>query len=236
MTRVLAFLNSSIGRKVVMAVTGAFLLLFVLGHMAGNLQIYLGPEALDRYAVFLREFGHGGGIWVARAVILAAVLGHLWGALMTTLESWRARPVGYKGWRSAGDASTLSSRTMRWTGVVILVFVLYHLAHLTLGAHFANPGFRDGQVFHNVVVGFRQMGSSAFYIVAMIALGLHMYHGGWSLFQTLGISHPRYNRLRLGFAAVVAVVVVLVNVSFPISVLMEIVKEAPQAAAAWLGR
>jgi len=234
MTRVLAFLNSSIGRKVVMAVTGGVLLAFVLVHMLGNLQVYLGPTKLDEYGAALRKFPPV--LWGARLALLVAAGLHVWGALVTTLESWRARPVGYKGWRSAGDASTLSSRTMRWTGVVILVFVLYHLAHLTLGAHFANPGFRDGQVFHNVVVGFRQMGSSAFYIVAMIALGLHMYHGGWSLFQTLGISHPRYNRLRLGFAAVVAVVVVLVNVSFPISVLMEIVKEAPQAAAAWLGR
>jgi len=236
MTRVLAFLNSSIGRKVMMAATGAVLLLFVLGHMVGNLQIYLGAAALDHYAVFLREFLHGGGIWVARAVILAAALLHVWGALTTTLESWRARPVGYKGWRSAGNASTLSSRTMRWTGVVILLFVLYHLAHLTLGAHFANPGFREGQVFHNVVVGFQQVGASAIYVVAMIALGLHMYHGGWSLFQTLGISHPRYNQVIIGLAAVVAIVVALVNISFPVSVLAGLVKEAPQAAAAWLGR
>jgi succinate dehydrogenase / fumarate reductase cytochrome b subunit len=142
--------------------------------------------------------------------------------------------VSYKGWRPAGNASTLSSRTMRWTGVIILAFVIYHLLHLTLGL--VHPHFVEGAVHNNFVRGFQVAGASLAYIAAMIALGLHMYHGAWSLFQTLGISHPRYNQLRFAFATVVAIVVVLVNVSFPVSVLTGIVKEAPQAVAAWLGR
>lgn len=232
MTRVLAFLNSSIGRKVVMAVTGAMLLAFVFVHMLGNLQVYLGPTKLDEYGAALRKFPPV--LWGARLALLLAAGLHVWGALTTTLESWRARPVDYKGWRSAGDASTLSSRTMRWTGVIILAFVIYHLLHLTLGV--VHPQFVEGAVHNNFVRGFQVVGVSVAYIAAMIALGLHMYHGGWSLFQTLGISHVRYNSLRLAFATVVAIVVVLVNVSFPVSVLTGIVKEAPQAVAAWLGR
>ena len=232
MTRVLAFLNSSIGRKVVMAVTGGVLLAFVLVHMLGNLQVYLGPTKLDEYGAALRKFPPV--LWGARLALLVAAGLHVWGALVTTLESWRARPVSYKGWRPAGNASTLSSRTMRWTGVIILAFVIYHLLHLTLGL--VHPHFVEGAVHNNFVRGFQVAGASLAYIAAMIALGLHMYHGGWSLFQTLGISHVRYNHLRVAFATVVAIVVVLVNVSFPVSVLTGIVKEAPQAVAAWLGR
>jgi succinate dehydrogenase / fumarate reductase cytochrome b subunit len=232
MTRVLAFLNSSIGRKAVMAVTGGVLLAFVFVHMLGNLQVYLGPTKLDEYGAALRKFPPV--LWGARLALLLAAGLHVWGALTTTLESWRARPVAYKGWRSAGGASTLSSRTMRWTGVIILAFVVYHLLHLTLGV--VHTRFVEGAVHNNFVRGFQVAGVSAAYVAAMIALGLHMYHGAWSLFQTLGISHVRYNSLRLAFAAVVAIVVVLVNVSFPVSVLTGIVKEAPQAVAAWLGR
>jgi succinate dehydrogenase / fumarate reductase cytochrome b subunit len=232
MNRVLAFLSSSIGKKVVMAVTGAMLLAFVFVHMLGNLQVYLGPTKLDEYGAALRKFPPM--LWGARLALLLAAGLHVWGALSTTLESWRARPVEYKGWRSAGDASTLSSRTMRWTGLIILAFVVYHLLHLTLGL--VHPDFVEGAVNHNFVRGFQVVGASAAYVAAMVALGLHMYHGGWSLFQTLGISHPRYNNLRLVFATILAIVVVLANVSFPVSVLAGLVKEAPQAAAAWLGR
>lgn len=229
MTRVLGFLDTSVGKKIVMAVSGAILFLFVVGHMVGNLQLYMGPKYLNSYAVFLREFGHGAGIWVARAGLLLAVLAHLWGALTTTLASWKARPQGYRVWHSGGDASTLSSRTMRWTGVAILLFVGYHLLHLTLGT--AHPRFDEHDVFQNVVVGFGQLGASALYVIAMVALGLHMYHGGWSFMQTLGLSHARFNRLRYAFALVVTVIVVAANISFPVSVLAGLVRQAPTAAA-----
>jgi succinate dehydrogenase cytochrome b subunit len=216
-----AYLRSSIGRKVIMAVTGAILLGFVLGHMIGNLTVYLGPEAINGYALFLRQFLHGAGLWVARAVLLAAVILHIWSATSLTLTSRRARPVAYaeQKWRE----STYASRTMRWSGVLIFVFVVYHLMHFTFGN--AHPDFVPGEVFHNFVTGFQNPVVSGFYIAAMLALGLHLYHGVWSMMQTVGLSHPRYDTLRHAFATLVAVVVVLGNVSFPVAVLTGFIHE-----------
>jgi succinate dehydrogenase cytochrome b subunit len=215
-----AYLRSSIGRKVIMAVTGAILLGFVLGHMIGNLQVYLGPEAMNGYAVFLREFLHGWGLWIARAVLLAAVILHIWSATSLTLTSRRARPVAYarQEWRE----STYASRTMRWSGVLIFVFVVYHLMHFTFGN--AHPSFIEGDVYHNFVAGFRSVPVSLFYILAMILLGLHIRHGFWSMFQTLGVSHPRYMRMAHAAAWIFAALIVLGNISFPLAVLAGILK------------
>jgi succinate dehydrogenase / fumarate reductase cytochrome b subunit len=215
-----AFLGTSIGRKIVMAVTGVILFLFVLGHMIGNLQVYLGPEALNHYAVFLRQFLHGAGIWVVRAVMLAAVSLHIWAATSLTLESWRARPAGYRVQR--WKESTYASRTMRWGGVIILLFVIYHLLHFTTGT--VHPQFIEGDVYHNFVTGFQSVPVSLFYIFAMIALGLHLRHGVWSMFQTLGVSHPRYIRMAHAAAWIFAIVIVAGNISFPLAVLAGIVK------------
>jgi len=214
------FLQSSIGRKVVMAVTGAILVVFVIGHMVGNLTVYLGPEALNGYAVFLRQFLHGSALWIVRAVLLVSVILHIWSATSLTLDSRRARPKGYREleWKE----STYASRTMRWGGVIILLFVIYHLLHFTFGT--AHPSFVEGDVYHNFVTGFRSVPVSIVYIFAMLALGLHLRHGVWSMFQTLGVSHPRYIAMARGAAWVVAVVVVVGNVSFPIAVLTGIVK------------
>jgi len=214
------FLRSSIGRKVVMAVTGAILFAFVLGHMAGNLTVYLGPAALNGYAVFLRQFLHGAGLWIARATLLLAVILHIWAATSLTLSSRAARPVGYRERRWA--ESTYASRTMRWSGVIILLFVIYHLLHFTFGT--AHPNFVEGDVYHNFVTGFRSVPASLVYIVAMILLGLHLRHGVWSMFQTLGVSHPRYIRWAHVGAWIFAVIVVVGNCSFPIAVLAGIVK------------
>ncbi len=212
-------LDSSIGRKAIMAVTGLLLYGFVVGHMIGNLQIYLGPEAINHYGVFLREFLHGAGIWIARGGLLVAVALHIWAATTLTLSNWAARPVGYRQWQPR--ESTYASRTMVWSGPILAVFVLYHLAHLTWGN--ANPDFIEGDVFHNVVVGFANPYASAFYILAMLALGLHMYHGFWSMLHTLGLSHPRWDRVRRGFSLALAGVVVLGNISIPLAVLSGIV-------------
>jgi succinate dehydrogenase / fumarate reductase cytochrome b subunit len=119
------FLGSTIGKKVVMASTGVVLFGFVLGHMAGNLQLYLGSEALNHYAVWLREFLHGGGLWIARAVLLGCVGLHIWAAASLTIADRAARPVGYREWEAR--ESTFASRTMRWSGVFLLAFVIYHL-------------------------------------------------------------------------------------------------------------
>ena len=215
-----AFLRSSIGRKVVMAVTGAILFGFVLGHMIGNLTVYLGPEALNGYAVFLREFLHGAGLWVARAVLLIASILHIWSATSLTLTSRKARPVAYaeQKWRE----STYASRTMRWSGVLILAFVVYHLMHFTFGN--VHPSFIEGDVYHNFIAGFRIVPVSIAYIVAMILLGLHLRHGVWSMFQTLGVSHPRYISMAKTGAWIFAAIIVLGNISFPLAVLAGILR------------
>jgi succinate dehydrogenase / fumarate reductase cytochrome b subunit len=214
------FAGSSIGRKVIMAVTGAILFGFVFVHMIGNLQVYLGPAALNHYGVLLRELLHGAGIWIARAVLLTAVLLHIWSATSLTLDSRRARPEAYR--QQKWKESTYASRTMRWGGVIILLFVIYHLLHLTTGA--AHPSFIEGDVYHNFVAGFQSVPVSLFYILAILALGLHLRHGVWSMFQTLGVSHPRYIRMAHAAAWIFAAIIVIGNVSFPLAVLAGIVK------------
>jgi succinate dehydrogenase / fumarate reductase cytochrome b subunit len=213
-------MESSIGRKVVMAVTGIILFGFVLGHMLGNLQVYLGPEAMNHYAVFLREFLHGTGIWIARAVLLAAVVLHIWAATSLTLTSRRARPIAYR--EQKWKESTYASRTMRWSGVIIFAFVVYHLMHFTFGN--AHPSFIEGDVYHNFVAGFRSVPVSIVYIVAMVLLGLHLRHGVWSMFQTLGVSHPRAIAAAKTGAWIFAALIVLGNISFPLAVLAGIIR------------
>jgi succinate dehydrogenase / fumarate reductase cytochrome b subunit len=207
--------GSTIGKKAVMAASGLVLYGFVVVHMIGNLQVYLGPEAINAYGVFLHGFLHGQGLYLARAVLLVAVLLHLWAALSLTLQNASARPVGYREWQAR--ESTYASRTMAWTGPLLLAFILYHLAHFTTGG--AHPEFVPGDVYRNMIVGFQNPFASAFYILAMLALGLHMYHGFWSMLHTLGLSHPRWNRVRRGLSGLLAFGVVLGNVSMPLAVL-----------------
>ena len=214
------FFGSSIGRKVVMAVTGLILFGFVLGHMIGNLQVYLGPEALNHYGVLLRSLLHGAGLWVVRLVLLAAVSLHIWSATSLTLESRRARPMGYR--EQKWKESTYASRTMRWGGVILLLFVIYHLLHFTTGT--AHPSFIEGDIYHNFVTGFQSVPVSLVYIFAMLALGLHLRHGIWSMCQTLGVSHPRYIRIAHAGAWIFAALIVVGNISFPLAVLAGIVR------------
>ena len=202
-----------------MATSGAVLFGFVLAHMLGNLQVYLGPAALNAYALKLRHVP--ALLWGARAVLLAAVTLHIASAYSLTRASQAARPVGYRA--RENRESTYASRTMRWGGVILLLFIVYHLMHFTFGN--VHPDFVPGDVFHNFVVGFRSVGVSAFYIAAMIALGFHLYHGAWSMMQTVGLSHPRYDHLRHAFATLFAVVVVAGNISFPLAVLTGLIHE-----------
>jgi succinate dehydrogenase / fumarate reductase, cytochrome b subunit len=225
MTATVGFLRTTLGRKAVMAVTGLLLFGFVLVHMVGNLKMYQGAAKFDHYAEALRDLGqpilgHGQALWIARAVLLAAVGLHIWAAWSLTRQSRRARPVRYESHEPV--QSTYASRTMRWGGVILLFFVLYHLAHLTLG--WAHPDFTPGKVYQNVTIGFRIGWVAAFYIVANLALGLHLYHGLWSLFQTLGWNQPAWNPWRRHFAALFAAVVTLGNISFPIAVLIGVVR------------
>jgi succinate dehydrogenase / fumarate reductase cytochrome b subunit len=209
------FLGSSIGRKLVMAVTGLVLFGFVIGHLVGNLQVYQGPEKLNHYAELLRSLGPL--LWVARITLLVAVGLHIWAATALTLANRRARSVGYESWTP--QASTYASRTMRWSGVIVLLFVVYHLLHFTFGPRAVHPQFIPGDVYHNFITGFQNPLVSLFYILSMLALGLHLYHGAWSILQTVGASHPRLDAVRQGAAAVVAALIVLGNVSMPVAVM-----------------
>lgn len=219
------FTRSTLAKKAIMAVTGLILFGFVLAHMVGNLKLYGGAEKLNAYAVGLREmgapvFGHEELLWLARAVLLVAVGLHIWSAWAVTRISQKARPQAYAV--VSRQAATYASRTMRWGGVIVLAFIIFHLLHLTTGQ--AHPDFNHGDVYHNVVVGFQNPLVSGFYILAQVFLGLHLYHGLWSLCQSLGWSGPRFDRVRKNFAVVFALVVSLANISFPLAVLAGFVK------------
>ncbi len=220
MPRAATLLDASVGKKAVMAATGLVLFGFVVAHMIGNLQVYLGPEAMNHYAEWLRELMHGAGLWIARAILLASAVLHVWAATAITIANRRARPVGYR--RRLWTESTYASRTMVWSGPILALFIVYHLLHLTTGN--VHPNFVEGDVYHNFIAGFRVLPVSAFYIVAMLCLGLHLHHGVWSMLQTLGLSHPRWNALRHGFAGSITAIVVIGNISFPVAVLLGIVR------------
>lgn len=209
-----------------MAVTGLALFGFVVAHMLGNLQVYLGREALNAYAEALRRVP--AVLWAMRFGLLAAAALHVWSAYSLTRINRAARPVGYR--ERASRASTYASRTMRWSGVILLLFVVYHLLHFTIGTRSVHPRFVPGDVYHNFVTGFQHPLVSAFYALAMLALGLHMYHGVSSMVQTVGLSHPRYDRWRQAFAVAITAVVVAGNLSFPVAVMTGLLREAPSPA------
>ncbi len=212
-----AFLASPIGKKVVMAVTGAALFLFVIAHMLGNLQIFMGRDKLNAYAELLHH--NPGALWTARIGLLICALLHVVTAIqLATLRS-KARPVAYIKKGNAG--SSYASRTMLMSGPIVLAFLIYHLLHFTFGS--AHPDFRN-DVYHNVVSGFQRVPVSIAYIVAMVLLGLHLNHGVWSMFQSLGVAHPRYTPALKKFAMAATAVIVAGNVSIPLSVLLGLVK------------
>jgi succinate dehydrogenase / fumarate reductase cytochrome b subunit len=233
--------RSAVGKKAVMAVTGIILFGFVLGHMIGNLKLYepgmyhgalcqededlqrlCTPEGvpyINAYGAFLRQVGvpalpATGALWIARAVLLVAVLLHIWAAWQVTRLSQAARPHDYAS--RPKTHTSYASRTMRWGGVIILLFVIYHLLDFTAGK--LNPGFVKGDVFRNVVASFSVWYVALFYIVAQVALGFHLYHGLWSLFQSLGWNSPRFNKWRLTFAHAFAWIITIGNISFPLAV------------------
>jgi succinate dehydrogenase / fumarate reductase cytochrome b subunit len=215
-TTTLTFYRTAIGKKVVMAVTGFIVFGFVAVHMLGNLQLFLGPERLNKYAEFLQ--GLGGVLWVFRGVVLLAVVLHIWSAAAVTLQNWAARPQGYAVTRYR--ETDYAARTMWWGGPIIALFVIYHLLHFTTGdVHPAAAAFDKAQVFNNVVTGFQVWWSSAIYIVACFLVALHLYHGVWSMLQTVGAAHPKYNRWRKVFSVAFAVMVGAGNISMPVAVL-----------------
>ena len=213
------FYDTTVGMKVVMAVTGLILFLFVVGHLLGNLQVFEGREALNRYAVFLRI--EPPILWTVRIALLAAVLLHIWSSIKLVRRKWDARPVKYQKKKPAG--SSYASRTMYWSGPIILTFVIYHLMQYTFGVggtpYTILPN-GEVDVYGNLVQGFRVPVVSIFYIIAMILLCTHLYHGIWSAFQTLGASHPRYTPMLKNASAIIAILLAIGYISIPLSILL----------------
>lgn len=225
MTWIGQFYRSAIGKKAVMAITGVFLFGWIFLHMVGNLKMYFGAEHYNDYSRWLRVIGapmmpETGALWAVRILLVVAVWFHIQSAAQLTLMNRKARPVPYKD--RDYPAATYAARTMRWGGVIILLFVVYHLLHLTWGT--AHPDFSVNDPYRNVVLGFQVPWVSAFYIIANLALGLHLHHGLWSMFLSLGLTHDRFNPWRGTFATAFAAIVTLGNVSFPLAVLIGIVR------------
>lgn len=215
--RAARFYNTTVGMKIVMAVTGLVLFLFVVGHLLGNLQVFEGREALNRYAVFLRI--EPPLLWTVRIVLLLCVLLHIWSSWKLVRRKWQARPIGYLKKKPAG--SSYASRTMYWSGPIILAFVIYHLMQYTFGVGgtpYITMSNGEVDVYRNLVLGFRVPAVSIFYIVAMVLLCLHLYHGIWSAFQTLGASHPRYTPMLKNAAAVIAILLAAGYISIPVAI------------------
>lgn len=214
------FWASTNGKKAVMAVTGAILFLFVIGHLAGNLQIFEGREKLNSYGHFLHSIGEL--LWPVRILLIVCVVLHITATIQLAHRKKNARPVGYS--RKEAIRSSYASRTMYWSGPIVLAFVIFHLLQFTAGYIHPESQFIEGDVYHNVVAGFSVWWVSLWYIFSVSLLGLHLRHGIWSMFQSLGFNHPRHTPILKGAAAFIAIVIVLGYISIPISVLLGLVK------------
>lgn len=205
------FYKSTIGMKVAMALTGLILVGFVIVHMLGNLQVFLGEEALNAYAAALHS--KPALVWAARLVLLGSVLLHMYSAVILTLRSRAARPVRYV--KVEPQAATYASRTLVYGGAIIVLFLVFHLMHLTVGN--AHPAFVPGNAYQNVVVGFSELPVVVVYVIANLVLGLHLFHGVYALTRSLGLTNPKYSRLARAIATGIAVMVAGANVIMPIA-------------------
>ncbi len=217
--------RSAVGKKYVMAITGIMLMGFVLVHMVGNLKMYLGPEEFNEYGEFLRELlvpllPHTVFLWIMRIGLIVAFVLHIHAAYSLTRTNHAAREVKYQSKRDY-LAANYASRTMRYSGVIVGLFLIWHLFDLT----WTGTGYTyvRGLPYENVANSLGRIWVAAIYVVANIALGFHLFHGSWSLFQTMGWNNPRFNRARRGFAAGFAGLIVVGNVSFPLAVTAGIV-------------
>jgi len=206
---------SLVGKKVVMAATGAILTLFIIGHLVGNLLIFAGPKAYNDYSHFLKhqiiEI-----LWIARVVLLVSLVLHVVASIQVSLASRRARPVGYAVKKNI--ATTYAARTMIWSGPLLFLYIVYHLMMFTFLT--TGPGYSTSDVYRNVVVSFRVPAICAVYAASMVLLGLHLYHGAWSMAHTLGAGTPRYRFLRRAAAPLFAGAVTLGYILIPASVLL----------------
>lgn len=216
--------NSSIGKKYVMAITGLIMIAFLIVHMLGNLKIFYGPTEFDDYAAWLRTIGepvlHSSWyLWIQRVVLLAAVLLHITAAAQLSRRDVAARPIKYSHGQRA--QATFATRTMRWGGVILALFIIFHILDLTVGT--VNPDFEEGQAYHNVVESFSTWWINIIYIVAMLMLALHINHGFWSASQTLGYNSPRRDKALKVTGTVLAVVLAVGFLAVPIGVMTGLV-------------
>ena len=227
-TKALTIPDTTVGKKYVMAVSGIVLFGFVIGHMLGNLQVYLGPRAFNEYAKFLHDTPTL--LWGTRVVLLLAVSAHIVSAVQLVMLNRQARPVGYQHKKNV--ATSYAALTMKISGPLILVYIVYHLAHFTFGYN-AGLGYEHlpmsanglPDVYHNVVESCQIPWLVGIYVVAQVMLGLHLYHGAWSLFQSLGLNHRRYNETLRSAASAIALATVAGFLAVPIGVFFGLVPQ-----------
>jgi len=217
--RVLRFWNTTVGKKAVMAVSGVILAGFVFAHLIGNLQIFLGPDQFNGYARTLRHLPEL--VWPTRVILLIMVILHIWSSLQLAVVKGEARPVGYVKHTSIG--SSYASRTMYLSGPVIAAFVVYHLMQFTFGV--GGTAYHEFDAYGNVIQGFRVPAVSIFYIIAMALLCLHLRHGLWSLFQSLGFSHPRHTPRIRRAASIIALFIFFGFISIPVAVMLKVIPQ-----------
>jgi succinate dehydrogenase / fumarate reductase cytochrome b subunit len=217
--RLQLFWSSSVGKKVIMAVTGLIMVAYLITHVLANLLVFQGPSKINAYSAFLH--GTGGALWVARLVLLAALVLHVIAAVQLAGRREAARPARYAAGRDP-QVSTFASRTIRWGGALILAFLVYHILHFTVGS--AHPSFVEGDPYHNVTTGFHNPIVVAVYLVAMAAVGLHLYHGVWSSGRSLGVSPPSPRPLRRTVALVLALAIWLGFTVIPLAVYAGVVR------------
>ena len=216
--RVARFYESTIGKKAIMAVTGLILFGFLIVHMLGNLQVFLGRDVMNHYAETLH--GNPALLWTARTILLISVALHTWASIQLSIIKKDARPVSYV--KRANVGSSWASRSMMLSGPIIAAFVVFHLLHLTTGT--IHPQFVELHAYENLVTGFLVVPFALVYIVVMILIGFHLSHGVWSMFQSMGMSHPRYTPLIKRFASIFSWILVAGFISIPVAVLTRVVK------------
>jgi succinate dehydrogenase / fumarate reductase cytochrome b subunit len=220
MGRVRSFYGSMVGKKVVMGITGLIGIGFVIIHSIGNLLVFRGPAAINSYSHFLKSTGEL--LWTVRVVLILAVVLHVIAAIQLTLQSRAARPIGYAKHHS--QVATISSRTMRWGGALLLVFIVLHILHFTTGTIRPAGMFSSEDVYSNIVYSFRIWWVALFYVVAMLALGLHLFHGAWSSVRSIGASPPSPQPLHRRVSLVIALFVWAAFTAIPVAVFSGLVR------------
>jgi succinate dehydrogenase / fumarate reductase cytochrome b subunit len=218
--------RSTIGKKAIMALTGFIGYGFVIAHMIGNLKVFQGREHFNDYAEFLRTVGepalpYAGLLWVLRIVLLAAVVLHVWMAIELTRIDFAGRPVKYE--QKGAVQASFASMTLRWGGIAIFLFLIYHLMHFTWGVAAVHPTFVKGDAYNNVIYGFQNPLNVVVYMLALGALGMHLYHGVWSMFQSLGLNSQRTNGIWRGLAVISAIGLFLGFALVPLSVIFQLI-------------